>query len=187
MCLMKIVNLNRKYRSQQPNLNKLETRPTGDSTNKIWMISGQWFYRRRFLKNWPKIAQNYPWRKSVQRFERRSWKTRKVHADNDDNDYDDDGHRVIARVTLTRWVWLKRGERWEARYMAKRIEHIIENDWLDGDDMNRHVVSHINIFKFTTFKHTDANDHITDIYKLTYFPIKAIDNCASHRNESSTM
>ena len=43
------------------------------------------------------------WSKSVQRFERRSWKTKKVHTDADDND---DGHRVIARVTLTRWVWL---------------------------------------------------------------------------------
>ena len=43
----------------------------------------------------------------MQQFERRSWKTKKVHADNDDDDNDDDGHRVIARVTLTRWVWLK--------------------------------------------------------------------------------
>ena len=38
--------------------------------------------------------------KSVQRFES-SRKTKKVHADNND-DNDADGHRVIARVTLTR-------------------------------------------------------------------------------------
>ena len=40
----------------------------------------------------------------TQRFERRSRKTKKVHADDNDNDDDDadDGHRVIARVTLTR-------------------------------------------------------------------------------------
>ena len=82
-----------RYRSQQPNLNKLETKPPGDSPNQIWMISGQWFYRR-FFKNLPKIAHNsmknrgstphfdklsegppkeHPhkiWSKSVQRFER---------------------------------------------------------------------------------------------------------------------
>ena len=39
--------------------------------------------------------------KSVKRFEGRSRKTKNVHADDDNNDVDD-GHRVIARVTLTR-------------------------------------------------------------------------------------
>ena len=42
MCLTKIVNLNRKYRSQQPNLNKLETRPLGILQTKYewFLISG---------------------------------------------------------------------------------------------------------------------------------------------------
>ena len=40
--------------------------------------------------------------KSVQRFERRSRKTKKVHAEDNDNDNNDDnGHSLIARVTLT--------------------------------------------------------------------------------------
>ena len=56
MCLTKS-GKNRKYRSQQPYLNKLETRPPGASPNQVWMISGQWFYRR-FLKNWQKITHN---------------------------------------------------------------------------------------------------------------------------------
>ena len=34
-------------------------------------------------------------------------KTKKVYAAAAANDNNDDGHRVIARVTLTRWVWLK--------------------------------------------------------------------------------
>ena len=35
VCLTKIVNLNHKYRSERPNLNKLETTPPGDSPNQI--------------------------------------------------------------------------------------------------------------------------------------------------------
>ena len=58
MCLTQSVNWNRKYRSQQPNLNKLEIRPTGDSPNQIWMISGQWFYRRRIGQKLHKITHN---------------------------------------------------------------------------------------------------------------------------------
>ena len=62
MCLTKIVNQNRKYRSQRPNSNKLGTRPPEDSPNQIQMISGQWFYRRRFLRigqKLYKITHNY--------------------------------------------------------------------------------------------------------------------------------
>ena len=58
ICLTKIVNLNRKNRSKRPNLNKQETRVSGDSPNQILMNSGKWFYIRVF-KNWPKITQNY--------------------------------------------------------------------------------------------------------------------------------
>ena len=32
-----------------PDVLELETRPPGDSPNQIWMISDQWFYRRRFF------------------------------------------------------------------------------------------------------------------------------------------
>ena len=48
--LTKIVDLNRKYRLQQPNLNKLETRSHGDSPNQIQMISGHWFFIEVFLR-----------------------------------------------------------------------------------------------------------------------------------------
>ena len=58
MCLTKSVKKNCKYRSQWPNLNKLETRPPGDSPNQIWMISDQWFYRRRFAQKLHKITHN---------------------------------------------------------------------------------------------------------------------------------
>ena len=40
---MKIVDLNVRYNSQLPNLNKLETSSPGDSPNQIWMIYGLWF------------------------------------------------------------------------------------------------------------------------------------------------
>ena len=56
MCLMKTIRLNCLCRSPWNNLNKLETRPPGDSPNQIWMISGEWFYRTSFTD----IAQNYP-------------------------------------------------------------------------------------------------------------------------------
>ena len=87
------------------------------------MISGQWFYRRRFSKNWQKIAPNYP------SFHEKKDSTpiltslvgvhpRNIHTkfeanpcsglreeveklDKDDNDDDDDGHSLIVRVTLT--------------------------------------------------------------------------------------
>ena len=131
MCLNKIVNYNCKYRSQRHNLNKLEIKSPWDSPNQIWMISGQRFYRGDFLRICQKLhkithnsmnnrgrtptltnlLEGHPrniqiWSKSVQWFKRRNRKTKKVHAD--DNDNNEDGHRVIARVTLTHWVWLKR-------------------------------------------------------------------------------
>ena len=85
------------------------------------MISGQWCYKRRFFNNWPKshkithnsmknrgstlIVTNLvgvhtksganPCSGSREEVE----KTKKVHTD--DND-DDDGHRMINKVTLTR-------------------------------------------------------------------------------------
>ena len=100
MCLTKSVNWNRKYRSQRPSLNKLEIRSPGDSSNQIWMISGQWFYRRRFLRTGQKLHKithnsmknkgstpiltnihtKHPhkiWSKSVQQFERRIRKKNK--------------------------------------------------------------------------------------------------------------
>ena len=40
MCLTKIACLYCKYRSQQPSLNKLETRTPGKSPNQVLMISG---------------------------------------------------------------------------------------------------------------------------------------------------
>ena len=125
MCLMKIVN--REYILRRPNLNKLETRFPGASLNQIWMISGQWLYSRLFIK-WPKMhkithnsmknrgstptfnklgmgpLKEHPqktWSKSVHWFKRRNRKSKKAHADANN------GHRAIARVTLTHWVWLK--------------------------------------------------------------------------------
>ena len=65
MCFTKIVNQNRKYKSQRSNLNKLKTTHPENSPNQIWTISGQWFYRRRSFKNctkvyhFLKIAQKY--------------------------------------------------------------------------------------------------------------------------------
>ena len=45
------------YKSQQPNLNKLEPRSPGDSLIQIQMISGQWFYRffKELAKNCTKL------------------------------------------------------------------------------------------------------------------------------------
>ena len=60
MSFPKFVQLNRKSRSQRPDLNKLRTSNPGDPPYQIRMISGHWFMRRRFLKKWPKISQNYP-------------------------------------------------------------------------------------------------------------------------------
>ena len=64
------------------------------------------------MKNRGKLSRGPPqehshkiWSKSVQRFERRSRKTKKVHAD-DDND--DDGHSLIASHTHSLSVTKKR-------------------------------------------------------------------------------
>ena len=54
----------------------------------------------------PKEHLHQIWGRSVQRFERRSRKTKKKVHGNYNND-DDDRHIVIGRVTLTHWVWLK--------------------------------------------------------------------------------
>ena len=50
MCLTKIINSNHKYRSQQPNLKKLQTRFPGDSPTKYewFLVSG--FIEEEFLR-----------------------------------------------------------------------------------------------------------------------------------------
>ena len=59
-------------------------------------------------------------------------KNKKIHADDDDDDDDDnDGHSLIARVTLTHWVWLK----------SKKV-HNVDNDDSNDNKKDMYILPH---------------------------------------------
>ena len=100
----------------------------------------------------------------MQRFERRSRKTKKVHA----NDYnDDDGHSLIARVTLTHWVWLKmilHDESFLQNFGGTSMNSL--NTILNTDDSGNNDSSEINILKQSSYH--DFNSFIDTTKETTH-------------------